>query len=89
MEYGSLYGYIGQHKDGAIGLLFINEEYSKNGYAKQLIKMFTNYIIDKDGTAFCRINTQEKEQKKLLDELGYKDATNYLYACYNQKKFKY
>lgn len=64
-------GFIGIHKEGSIGLLYIDENYRHQGYGYCLEASLINKLIDEDKPIWCEINTNNKNSILLNGKLGF------------------
>lgn len=78
-EAGHLAGFIGTHKEGAIGMLEIFEAYRNRGYAKTLESFYINLHLKNGWTPFCQIETGNETSLGLQKSLALYPAKEKLY----------
>lgn len=64
-----LVGFIGMHREGSIGLLYVDEEHRREGIAESLAAFMVNRVLEKGWTPYghvvCGNEASEKLQEKL------------------------
>lgn len=65
-------GFIGIHREGSLGLIFIDENYRRLGYGYILEAKLINKLIDEGKPVWCEINTDNKISQRLCEKLGFK-----------------
>ena len=72
-----LYGFIGIHKEGAIGFLYVLPEYRKRGIAMELEKRMIRKQLDRGLLPYCHVqahNTASLNLQKKIGMVCYPDA---------------
>lgn len=63
-------GYIGQHPEGSMGLLYIFPEYRRHGYAEELERFQINEIVSQGRTPYAHIIEDNEKSLALQKKLG-------------------
>lgn len=66
-----LAGFIGEHKEGSIGLLEVYKEYRNRGMGTKLLKFMINKKLEKNEIPFSQIYTDNEVSKKLHKKLNF------------------
>ena len=67
---GRLAGFIGEHLEGAMGLLYIFPEYRRKGYASALENYYIRETMKKGMVPFCQVETDNQASLKLQRSIG-------------------
>lgn len=67
---GKLAGFIGKHKEGAQGLLFVRPEYRRLGLAAALERRYINYDLSLGNVAYGHIIVGNDASRALQESLG-------------------
>lgn len=67
---GQLAGFIGKHKEGAQGLLFVRPEYRRMGLAAALERRYINYDLSLGNIAYGHIIVGNTASRALQESLG-------------------
>lgn len=67
---GKLAGFIGKHKEGAQGLLFVRPEYRRMGLAAALERRYINYDLSLGNVAYGHIIVGNDASRALQESLG-------------------
>ena len=75
MVYGAfveeqLVGFIGMHTDGSMGLLYVQEEFRRQGIAASLEGYLINRILELGWTPYAQIYADNEASLKLQEKLG-------------------
>ena len=65
-----LAGFIGEHLEGSIGMLYIFPEYRRMGYASMLEKYYFMKMIREGFTPFCQVEKDNTDSLNLQKKLG-------------------
>ena len=79
LESGAIYGlyidqepvgFIGEHGEGSMGMLFVLPEYRGQGFAKALESSLINFTLQKGFTPFCQVEEGNGVSQRLQEALG-------------------
>lgn len=79
LESGAIYGlfidqkpvgFIGEHVEGSMGMLFVLPEYRGQGFAKALESSLINFTLQKGLTPFCQVEEENGVSQRLQETLG-------------------
>ncbi|MCI9071616.1 MAG: tRNA (guanosine(37)-N1)-methyltransferase TrmD [Lachnospiraceae bacterium] len=73
-EQNRLAGFIGTHRDGSMGMLYVDEAYRRQGLAASLESWLINRHLKRGETPYCQINENNISAIRLQEKLG-------LYLC--------
>lgn len=65
-----LVGFIGLHKEGSMGMLFVEEEYRRKGIAASLESFLINLQLSNGQTPYCQIKEDNEHSLALQEKLG-------------------
>lgn len=65
-----LVGFVGTHKEGSMGMLFVEEEFRRKKIGKSLEAFCINYHLAKGNIPFCQIYTDNQASLHLQEKLG-------------------
>ena len=74
-ENGSLAGFIGEHLEGAIGLLAVLPEFRRKGYGLKLEKYMINRSLSRGEIPFGQVVTDNEKSLALQQRLGMEKST--------------
>lgn len=66
----NLIGFVGLHKEGSMGMLFVEEGYRRRGIGAALEAYLINVQLSNGVTPYCQIIEGNKESKALQEKLG-------------------
>ncbi|MCM1119091.1 MAG: GNAT family N-acetyltransferase [bacterium] len=67
-------GFIGLHEGGAMGMLYVDERYRRQGLAISLENWLINQLLRRGETPYCQIGEENVPALKLQEKIG-------LYLC--------
>ncbi|HKM34874.1 MAG TPA: tRNA (guanosine(37)-N1)-methyltransferase TrmD [Lachnospiraceae bacterium] len=65
-----LAGFVGEHQEGSMGMLYVFPDFRRRGIAEALETDLINRTLQKGYIPFCQIMEQNEISKKLQDKLG-------------------
>lgn len=68
---GKIFGFIGCHSEGSMGMLFIHPDYRKRGLGKELEIRLINLLVKRGGHPYCHIFQDNKISISLHKSLGF------------------
>lgn len=72
-------GFIGLHNEGSMGLLYVEEEYRRQGIAESLEAFCINRCLEKGWTPYGHVLTDNTASEKLQDKLRFYKASQSIY----------
>ena len=67
---GQLVGFIGEHLEGSMGLLYVFPEYRRKGYGTALQKAFIAKTMERGWTPFGQVEKSNLNSLKLQEKIG-------------------
>lgn len=71
---GQIVGFIGMHREGSIGLLYVDEEYRGQGIAGMLEAFMVNRMLKRGWTPYGHVVCGNEASQKLQEKLGFYKA---------------
>lgn len=68
---GVLFGFVGNHLEGSIGLLEVFPRYRSRGYGRALENFIINHMLDKDLVPYAQIEIDNKKSMTLHQNFGF------------------
>lgn len=68
---GVLFGFVGNHLEGSIGLLEVFPRYRSRGYGRALESFIINHMLDKDLVPYAQIEIDNKKSMTLHQNFGF------------------
>ena len=65
-----LVGFIGEHLEGSMGMLYIFPEYRRKGFASALEKIYISKTIEKGFIPFGQVEKSNRESLNLQKKIG-------------------
>ncbi len=72
-------GFVGEHLEGSMGILYVYPEFRENGYGSELEKMMIIRTLEQGYTPFCQIEINNKNSLKLQRKLGLNISDEHVY----------
>jgi tRNA (guanine37-N1)-methyltransferase len=69
-------GFIGTHREGSMGMLYVDEAFRRQGIAEALESYYINRCIEKGRTAYCHVVPDNPASEHLQEKLGLYKAKN-------------
>jgi tRNA (guanine37-N1)-methyltransferase len=69
-------GFIGSHRDGSMGMLYVDEAFRRRGIAEALEAYCINRTLEKGRTPYCHVEENNTASEKLQEKLGLYKAKN-------------
>lgn len=69
-EDGRQIGFIGTHKEGAMGMLYVEEEYRRKGVGRALLSYNINRLLEQGRTPYGHVMEGNSASERLLEGLG-------------------
>ena len=66
----SLMGFIGEHTEGAMGMLVVLPDYRRMGVGETLEKLLINKILSEGRTPYCDVDARNIKSLALQEKLG-------------------
>lgn len=73
---GDLIGFIGEHLEGSMGLLYVFPQFRRNGYAEALEKIFIKKTMEKGFIPFGQVEKDNTASLLLQKKLGMTQSSN-------------
>lgn len=73
---GRLAGFIGMHSEGSLGMLYVDEDYRRQGLAASLTAYAANRILERGWTPYGHVITGNEASIRLQEKLGFYQAGN-------------
>lgn len=83
---GRQVGFIGLHSEGSMGLLYVEEDFRRQGIAESLEAYCVNRCLEKGWTPYGHVMEDNTASKQLQDKLGFYKATDHIFWLYGKKK---
>lgn len=77
-----LVGFIGEHLEGSMGMLYIYPEHRKKGYAMELEKLMIEKTRKQGYIPFCQVEINNQDSMNLQKKLGFTISNESLYWVY-------
>ena len=68
---GKIVGFIGMHREGSIGLLYVDEPYRGRGIAEALEAFMVNRMLERGWTPYGHVVCGNKASESLQEKLGF------------------
>ena len=68
---GEIVGFIGMHREGSIGLLYVDEPYRGRGIAEALEAFMVNRMLERGWTPYGHVVCGNKASESLQEKLGF------------------
>lgn len=81
---GDMVGFIGQHPEGAMGMLHVFDAYRRRGYALELECFLTNYLLARGDLPRGDVIVGNEQSLRLQRKLGYEAADSYVYWLFHR-----
>lgn len=78
----TMVGFVGQHPEGAIGLLHVLPEHRRCGYAKELESFMISRMLAEKQLPFCQVEEENLPSLRLQEQIGMKLADGKVYFVY-------
>lgn len=69
-----LVGFIGMHREGSIGLLYVDEAHRREGIAESMVAFMVNQALKKGWTPYGHVVCGNEASEKLQEKLGFYKA---------------
>ena len=76
---GNLVGFIGEHMEGSLGMLFVYPEYRREGYGRSLEMASFRWSMDRGFTPFGQVYTDNLPSLELQKKIGLAIADKLVY----------
>ena len=83
---GRQVGFIGLHSEGSMGLLYVEEDFRRQGIAESLEAYCVNRCMEKGWTPYGHVMEDNTASKQLQDKLGFYKATDHIFWLYGKEK---
>ena len=71
---GDLIGFIGLHRGGSLGMLYVEEAYRRQGIGQSLEAYAANRLLEQGFTPFVHIKEEDEVSLRLQEKLGFYQA---------------
>jgi len=78
-EKGEMFGFVGIHQEGSIGMLKVLKEHRGKGYGAGLIAYATNHQLERKTTPFVQIGTDNEISLAAAKKAGYAVSSSKVY----------
>lgn len=76
---GKPVGFVGEHLEGSLGILYILPEYRKQGFAAYLEKYQMNEMLKDGYLPFGQVEVGNEKSLNLQKKLGFKECSGFVY----------
>jgi GNAT superfamily N-acetyltransferase len=76
---GKPVGFVGEHLEGSLGILYILPEYRKQGFAAYLEKYLMNEMLKDGYFLFGQVEVGNEKSLNLQKKLGFKECSGFVY----------
>jgi GNAT superfamily N-acetyltransferase len=76
---GKPVGFVGEHLEGSLGILYILPEYRKQGFAAYLEKYLMNEMLKDGYFPFGQVEVGNEKSLNLQKKLGFKECSGFVY----------
>lgn len=76
---GKPVGFVGEHLEGSLGILYILPEYRKQGFAAYLEKYLMNEMLKEGYFPFGQVEVGNEKSLNLQKKLGFKECSGFVY----------
>ena len=76
---GKPVGFVGEHLEGSLGILYILPEYRKQGFAVYLEKYLMNEMLKDGYFPFGQVEVGNEKSLNLQKKLGFKECSGFVY----------
>lgn len=72
-------GFIGEHEEGSMGMLFVDDSYRRHGIATSLENYMINHTLDQNYIPFGQIICDNYKSNNLQKKLGLEESKKFVY----------
>lgn len=76
---GQLAGFIGMHSEGSLGMLYVEEDCRRQGFASSLIAYAANRILERGWTPYGQVVSGNEASIRLQEKLGFYQAKDHFW----------